>query len=181
MKNSIARTALAGIALSCLSLGAAAQEEVEVTIRKTAQINLGAEIGVVHLSDSEYGLMLTPNLSDLEPGAHGFHVHENGSCMAAEKEGKMIPGLDAGGHFDPDATESHEGPYHHGHRGDLPALIVAADGTATMPVLAPRLTLADVRGRALMIHRGGDTYSDAPKVLGGGGPRIACGVVPALE
>jgi hypothetical protein len=28
-----------------------------------------------------------------------------------------------------------------------------------------------------MIHAGGDTYSDAPEPLGGGGPRIACGVV----
>lgn len=180
MTTSIVRTALAGIALCGISLAAAAQE-AEVTMRKTAQISLGAEIGTVHLADSEHGLLLTPNLSGLEPGIHGFHVHENGSCMSAEKDGKMVPGLAAGGHFDPGATESHEGPYQHGHFGDLPALFVTEDGMATTPVLAPRLTLADVRGRALMIHGGGDTYSDAPKVLGGGGPRVACGVVPKAE
>jgi Cu-Zn family superoxide dismutase len=28
-----------------------------------------------------------------------------------------------------------------------------------------------------MIHEGGDNYSDKPKPLGGGGARIACGVV----
>jgi Cu-Zn family superoxide dismutase len=28
-----------------------------------------------------------------------------------------------------------------------------------------------------MIHAGGDNYSDHPKRLGGGGARIACGVV----
>jgi Cu-Zn family superoxide dismutase len=28
-----------------------------------------------------------------------------------------------------------------------------------------------------MIHAGGDNYSDTPKPLGGGGERIACGVV----
>jgi superoxide dismutase, Cu-Zn family len=28
-----------------------------------------------------------------------------------------------------------------------------------------------------MIHSGGDNYSDAPAPLGGGGARIACGVI----
>jgi Cu-Zn family superoxide dismutase len=28
-----------------------------------------------------------------------------------------------------------------------------------------------------MIHESGDNYSDTPKKLGGGGGRIACGVV----
>jgi superoxide dismutase, Cu-Zn family len=28
-----------------------------------------------------------------------------------------------------------------------------------------------------MIHAGGDNYADAPKPLGGGGARVACGVV----
>ena len=32
-------------------------------------------------------------------------------------------------------------------------------------------------GRALMIHANGDNYSDIPKKLGGGGARVACGVV----
>ena len=41
------------------------------------------------------------------------------------------------------------------------------------------LKVADMEGHALMIHAGGDNYADAPKPLGGGGERIACGVVPA--
>jgi Cu-Zn family superoxide dismutase len=28
-----------------------------------------------------------------------------------------------------------------------------------------------------MIHAGGDTYSDMPAPLGGGGARLACGVI----
>ena len=48
---------------------------------------------------------------------------------------------------------------------------------ANQPVAAPRLTLKDVQGRALMIHEGGDNYSDEPKPLGGGAGRIACGIV----
>jgi Cu-Zn family superoxide dismutase len=44
-------------------------------------------------------------------------------------------------------------------------------------VIAPNLKLADVKGRAIMIHAGGDNYSDQPAPLGGGGARIACGVI----
>ena len=62
------------------------------------------------------------------------------------------------------------------HLGDLPALTVLHDGTATNPVLAPRLKkLDEVRGHSIMIHAGGDNHSDHPAPLGGGGPRMACG------
>ncbi len=61
--------------------------------------------------------------------------------------------------------------------GDLPALVVDNNGVATTAVIAPRLKLADIQGRAIMIHAGGDNYSDSPLPLGGGGARIACGVI----
>ncbi len=70
--------------------------------------------------------------------------------------------------------------FHHtgkGHLGDLPVLTVGADGTASTAVTAPRLKMSDVKGRSLMIHAGGDNYSDQPAPLGGGGARVACGVV----
>jgi Cu-Zn family superoxide dismutase len=54
---------------------------------------------------------------------------------------------------------------------------VGSDGMAMEELTAPRLTVADARGKALMIHAGGDNYSDQPKPLGGGGGRVACGVV----
>jgi len=44
--------------------------------------------------------------------------------------------------------------------------------------LAPRLKLDDIHGRAIMIHAGGDNYSDIPLPSGGGGTRIACGIIP---
>ena len=52
------------------------------------------------------------------------------------------------------------------------------DGMAMNPVLGPRVKLADLAGHSLMIHAGGDNHSDHPMPLGGGGARIACGVVP---
>ncbi|MDH3563904.1 MAG: superoxide dismutase family protein, partial [Gammaproteobacteria bacterium] len=56
-------------------------------------------------------------------------------------------------------------------------LKVGASGNVKSKVTAPRLKVADLKGRSLMIHEGGDNYSDNPKPLGGGGVRIACGVV----
>jgi len=138
---------------------------------------VGKEIGTVTASDSKFGLLLTPKLSDLPPGLHGFHVHEKPDCAHAMKEGKAIAALGAGGHYDPSATGRHEGPYGNGHLGDLPALYADADGKVTLPVLAPRLKVADIEGRSLMIHAGGDNYADTPASLGGGGARVACGIV----
>ena len=50
------------------------------------------------------------------------------------------------------------------------------DGSTPTTVVAPRLSTSDLRGKALVVHAGGDTYSEPP-ALGGGGARIACGVV----
>jgi Cu-Zn family superoxide dismutase len=127
-------------------------------------------LGTVTATDTQNGLSLTPNLSGLSPGLHGFHVHQSPFCENG--------GMAAGGHLDPAHTDKHLGPYNdQGHLGDLPALFVDKEGRATLPVLAPRLKLADIQGHSLMIHAGGDNYSDNPK-MGGGGARVACGVIP---
>ena len=111
-------------------------------------------------------------------GVHGFHVHENGSCEPGMKDGKAVAALAAGGHFDPQKTGKHLGPYADGHLGDLPAIYVTADGMANDPVLAPRLKkISEIEGKALMVHAGGDNHSDHPLPLGGGGERFACGVI----
>ena len=157
--------------------GLALAEEVVIKINLVNEQGIGKEIGTVLASDSKFGLILTPQLSDLAPGLHGFHVHDKPACSHAMKEGKAVAALAAGGHHDPANTGKHEGPYGNGHLGDLPALYVASDGKATLPVLAPRLKVADIKGRSLMIHAGGDNYSDTPAPLGGGGARVSCGVV----
>lgn len=107
-------------------------------------------------------------------GVHGFHVHENGSCKASEKDGVKGAALAAGGHFDPQKTGKHIRPYADGHLGDLPAVYVTADGMATYPVMVPRLkSISEIKGHALMIHAGGNNHSDLPKPFGGGGDRSA--------
>jgi superoxide dismutase, Cu-Zn family len=127
-------------------------------------------LGNIVFTDTPYGLLISPTLTSLPAGAHGFHLHQNADCSDA--------GMKAGGHFDPQNTNSHEGPYGNGHLGDLPVLFVGAEGNANTPLLAPRLKITDLDGLAVMIHAGGDNYTNIP-ALGGGGERIGCGVIKA--
>jgi len=137
----------------------------------------GRAVGSIVISESRYGVVFTPELSGLQPGVYGFHVHEKPSCAAADKDGKSVPALAAGGHYDPTGSKKHGTPWGDGHLGDLPALAVSANGNAVNPVLAPRLKITDLKGRSLMIHAGGDNHADHPAPLGGGGARMACGVI----
>lgn len=152
--------------------------DLVVTMNLVNEQGVGNSIGTVTIAEGQAGLVFTPKLNGLTPGVHGFHVHEKPDCAPAMKDGKPVPALAAGGHYDPTGTGKHEGHEGQGHLGDLPALTVEADGTASAAVTAPRLKMADVKGRSLMIHAGRDNYSDQPAPLGGGGARIACGVVP---
>jgi superoxide dismutase, Cu-Zn family len=136
-------------------------------------------VGTVTITESAKGVVFTPALRKLPPGLHGFHIHEKPSCDPAMDPEKNQPAAAraAGGHLDPKSSGRHEGPAGNGHLGDLPALTVNNDGTADTPVVAQRIKLSDLPGHALMIHAGGDNYSDSPEKLGGGGDRIACGVI----
>ncbi|MEY0949143.1 superoxide dismutase [Cu-Zn] SodC [Providencia manganoxydans] len=166
---------LAGLLTTFAANGA----EKTVELKEATAQGEGKTIGEVVISETDYGLLFTPKLTGLAPGIHGFHIHENPSCDAGEKEGKMVPALKAGGHLDPEKTGVHKGPYDKtGHLGDLPGLVVDTKGNADYAVLAPRLKeLKAVEKHAIMVHVGGDNYSDHPEALGGGGARMACGVI----
>ena len=141
-------------------------------LHKDKNIDAGEVVAV----NTPYGVAFYPNLKGINsPGLHGFHIHEKPNCGATPKG----LGTQAGGHWDPQHNGKHSVPWDDaGHLGDLPPLYVAADGTATQPVLAPKIKDVDqLKGHSLMIHFGGDNHSDNPKKLGGGGPRMACGVI----
>lgn len=151
--------------------------DVVVPMNLVNESGIGASVGQVTVSESKYGLVFTPALQGLVPGVHGFHLHQTASCDPKEKDGKMMAAGAAGGHYDPASSSAHSTPWGEGHLGDLPPLYVEANGSATQPVLAPRLKLGDLKGRAIMVHAGGDNHSDHPAALGGGGARVSCGVV----
>lgn len=138
----------------------------------------GKAIGDVVVTPGQLGkgVAFAPSLTGLPPGDHGFHVHRNPNCGPATKDGKMEAGEAAGPHYDPGTTGKHAGPSGMGHKGDLPVLKVDANGRAGSVVVANNLTWQELKGHALMIHGGGDTYGEPP-ANGGGGKRIACGVI----
>ncbi|WP_339053160.1 superoxide dismutase family protein [Arsenophonus endosymbiont of Crataerina pallida] len=119
----------------------------------------GQSVGEIKITETKFGLLFTPKLQGLAPGIHGFHVHEYPSCDALQKDGKLIAAGKAGGHFEPNKTAQHK-------------------GSADYAILAPRLkSISQIKHRALIIHEGGDNYSDHPETLGGGGLRVVCGII----
>lgn len=154
-----------------LAITGSAFADIKIPMYLTVKTGSGSSIGYVLAKQTSYGVLFTPHLHGLPAGVHGFHIHQNPVCSDT--------GMGAGGHLDPENTGKHLGPYNdQGHLGDLPVLIVNNQGVADIPILAPRLKLSDIEKHSLMIHQGGDNYSDEPQPLGGGGPRIACGIIP---
>ncbi|MCL6613733.1 MAG: superoxide dismutase family protein [Firmicutes bacterium] len=98
-------------------------------------------------------------------GPHGFHLHEFGSCTIGDPGD---PFLAAGPHWNPDAQP------HGNHAGDFPVLF-SNHGRARMCFFTDRFKVADVVGRAVIIHENPDDYRTQP--AGASGRRLACGVV----
>ncbi|MGO8952547.1 MAG: superoxide dismutase family protein [Rhodomicrobium sp.] len=148
--------------------------EFKVGMYQTSATGLGFYIGTITIHNTmikiagrdEPALVLKANLVSLAPGPHAFHIHENPECGPKEKDGVMVPGLAAGAHLFAEHKEGQEMVTYKSHLGNLPNLLVDKDGTATEEVIAPRLTLADLVNRSIMIHA---TQDD-------GSARAACGV-----
>jgi len=151
--------------------------EVTVPMNAISSSGVGDLIGTIVFRDTPNGLRIQPDLSGLTEGPHGFHVHQNPACGTMVKDGRTVTGLAAGGHFDPGKSHHHAGPTGAGHLGDLPALYVDSQGHANRVSHAARVKTSDLGGRSVMIHAGGDNYSDQPARIGGGGARVACGIV----
>jgi Cu-Zn family superoxide dismutase len=153
---------------------------IRVAMHPLSPGGVGPRIGFFILRDTNEGLQLEPALPDLRPfgvgpGEHGLHVHEHGSLESGRGKNGVVAGLAAGDHFDPLQTRSHQGPHGDGHLGDLPRIEVGADGVPRASVVAPRVRLAQVMGRSLILHEGADNYTDDPP--NGGGARRAIGGV----
>src|SRR5262245_32487410 len=149
--------------------GAAYAASTTVTINVIDANGVGKKIGTIELSDTKDGLRITPQLSELPPGDHGFHVHVNPDCGPANgPNGQPAAGMAAGGHYDPANTGKHLGPQGEGHKGDMPVII-----TARVDHYRAALNVGHGKVWCCNSLRG---YSDQPAPLGGGGARIACGV-----
>lgn len=170
--------ATAVVTAAVVTAGAAFAATVHASLQLATPTGPGADVGTATITDSPRGARIKLDLHGLPAGRRGLHVHEHGSCdVAAGNDGKPVPAGAAGGHFDPARADTHRGPTGHGHLGDLPSVAVGRDGTTRASLTAPRIRdVSMLKGKALMLHVGGDTYADTPP-LGGGGDRLACGVL----
>lgn len=80
------RFALALVTLAVCAGAQAASDEVEMNL--VSPLGVGQSVGTVKITETDKGLEFAPHLNSLPPGEHGFHVHTNGSCQPALKEGK---------------------------------------------------------------------------------------------
>lgn len=138
----------------------------------------GVKLGVARLTQDDGVVNVKIDVAGLTPGIHGFHVHTTGECVA--------PFTTAGGHYNPGAGT------HLNHAGDMPVLLVAADGTAQARFVTDRFTVEELLagdGSALIIHAGPDNYANIPTArydpdpdtttlgTGDAGARVACALL----
>ena len=155
--------------------------------KATAQITSpgGASTGVtgtVTFTELDDGVYLSYEIDGLTPGDHGFHVHEDASCAAADadNDGAAEPGGAAGGHFNPMGSP-HGAPSEEPdakHAGDLGNITADADGLAVGGREASALSFggdADLVGRAIIVHEKADDFVSQPG--GASGARVGCGVI----
>jgi len=118
--------------------------------------------------------LIKGTITGLQPGDHGFHIHEFGD---------MSKGCESmGAHYNPDGVD--HGDENEGHVGDLGNITADDKGTASFSIRADRVDLIGERsvvGRGIVVHadaddlgQGGDEES---KKTGNAGNRLACGVI----
>lgn len=161
---------------SALWAGAAWADQMTVHVTLVTPAGIGPTIGTIHLVDTKQGLRFNPLLKSLGPGPHGLRIYENGDCGPGKIGTKKIAGGAAGDPLDADKSGRPKESEGKGRFGNLPALVVDKDGIARAPLIAPDIKLAQIKGRAIVIHAGGD--HDLPaRADSSGGDRIACGVI----
>ncbi|MBC6459365.1 superoxide dismutase family protein [Actinomadura sp. HBU206391] len=154
----------------------------------------GRAVGSLRIENERYGKSrVTVTVTGLPAGYHGFHVHTKGACDPRSIDPATgSPFFSAGGHFNLGSGSHPE------HSGDLPALLVGADGTGSASSSTDRFRvrqLLDRDGSAIMIHAGPDNQANIPDryrqvdgtpgpdaetlKTGDSGARIACGVITA--
>ena len=171
----------AAVALAAASCALAQDSHSHATTKpvtvefKNAQ---GHPVGTAVLTSAPQGVRIKLDIKDLPPGDHSMHIHQIAKCDPPDFK-------TAGPHFSPAMGAGHDDHAHDSMpAGDIPnfSLIVGADGTAKITVVAPNVTLgADDHsvfsngGTAIVIHAASGGASGAAPA------RIACGIINKPE
>lgn len=129
--------------------------------------------GSVTFSAAEDGreMHVAVELEGLEPGLHGFHVHEVGDCSADDASS-------AGGHFNPNDTLHGSPDAAEHHAGDMGNIVADDNGRVVAELTFRGLSLsgpASILQKAIVIHSDKDDLGSQP--AGNAGSRIGCGVI----
>jgi len=119
---------------------------------------------------------VTGEIKGLNPGNHGFHVHEFGDTTDGCTS--------AGPHFNPHG-KTHGGPGDaERHAGDLGNVNAGGDGVAKIDLKYVQISLCgamSVVGRTMVVHADPDDLGkgghELSKTTGNAGARVACGVI----
>src|SRR5690554_8170505 len=104
---------LTGIAAASLLLAAVAQaqESHEVEMNLVSADGVEESIGTITLEETDHGLLLTPELSDLSAGVFGLYMHSDPSREpGANDNGEGGGAGEGGGDYDPGDTGKAPGP-----------------------------------------------------------------------
>ncbi|HYW09698.1 MAG TPA: superoxide dismutase family protein [Longimicrobium sp.] len=136
----------------------------------------GRTVGTVTALQRGDSVRIGVRATGMPAGTHGAHLHDAGMCDAPQF-------TTAGPHLNPTARQhgmrNPRGP----HLGDLPNLVVAADGTGALDAtVAGSLTagvapIFDANGTSFVVHASRDDMVTDPS--GNSGARIACAVIAA--
>ncbi|MDX1636706.1 MAG: superoxide dismutase family protein [Balneolaceae bacterium] len=127
--------------------------------------------GTVTFEQASNGVQVTANLSGLEKGRHGFHIHQYGDCTASD-------GTSAGGHYNPTGNDHGAPTQDNRHMGDMGNIVADGEGNATIDYVDPMIELNgpnSIIGRGIVVHGGEDDLESQPS--GAAGPRVGCGVI----
>jgi Cu-Zn family superoxide dismutase len=131
--------------------------------------------GTVTFIQATGGVHVTVELQGLEPGKHGFHIHENGDCSAPDASS-------AGGHYNPTGQPHGARLDAERHVGDLGNVIADSAGDVMTDFIDSVITLEgeySIVGHAVIVHANADDLTSQPS--GNAGPRVGCGVIELDE
>lgn len=174
--NSLLLAIVAGAGAACAAGGGAQSSSRVVPPSASAtMINAdGKSIGTASVINSKFGGLLVLKLDGLPPGPHGLHIHAGATCEPPAF-------ASAGPHLNPGGKQHGlENPAGH-HAGDLPNIMVHADGSVDTSLalsgdlLTPGAIGSGNSARTLVIHAQPDDMRSDP--AGNSGARIACGVL----